>query len=147
MVVDENATRLQRLDDLGKTVDALQRVIIQAEDELGLFQRVAGTQFVLGIDYQFPHAGYKFQRLGRHVGSDDNGILAQAAQHVAQRQRRAQGITVGRLVARDDYALHAVDKGTQPFYSMFVNNWTDHCLKIALIGKDNTFSPQEPSFA
>jgi hypothetical protein len=45
---------------------------------------------------------------------------------MAQRQRRAQRIAVGRLVAGDGNALHTVDHGAQAFYGFLVYDGTYH---------------------
>ena len=131
MVVDEHTLHLEGFNDVGQTVDSLERVVVKTEDELRLAQHLARPRLVLGEHHQLAHAGDKIQRLGCHVGSYHNGILAQAAQHMAQSQRRAQGIAVGRLVASDGDAAHAINHGAQSLYRVLIyyrsdHNWSNH---------------------
>ena len=71
---------------------------------------MAGSQFLLGENDDIAHARHKFQGFGGHVRRDDDGFFTQAPQHMAQRQRRAECVTVGRLMARDSNALHVIDE-------------------------------------
>jgi hypothetical protein len=128
MVIDENTLNLKRLYKLAQPINAMQRVEIQAKEELRVIQNLSGALVVLGKHNQITHAWDKLQGLGSHVGRDHDGFFAQASEHVAQGQRRAQGVTVGRLVARDGYALNAIDKHTQLLYRMLSYNVLYHCF-------------------
>ena len=128
-MIDEHTTHLKGLNDFGKPVNALQGIEVKTEKELRIVQHTSGTQLMLGENNQFTQARDELQGLGCHIGSDDHGIFPQAAQHMAQSQGRAQSIAVGRLVARDNNALHAVDKGSQPIDGMFINYCPDHRFK------------------
>ena len=122
VMVDEHPLSLERLDDFAQSVNALEGVEIQAKDELRLIQDKPCPGFLPGEHDKFPYTWNELQRLGSHIGRDHDSIFAQSPKDMAQRQGRAQGIPVGRLVAGDGDALHAIDKGTQAFDGRLVYN-------------------------
>jgi hypothetical protein len=83
---------------------------------------------MLGKHSNVSHSRDELEGLGHHVGCNNRCILSHAPQDMAQCQRGTQGITVGRLVARDSNAVHSVDEFTQLIDDILVNDRTNHKL-------------------
>ena len=95
MLIDEAAL---------EAVDAGARQVAALHDDDGVARIVHALGDVMSVD-----AGNSCERRRRRVAADDAHVLAQLAQRVGHRQRRADGVAVGPRVRRDDEPLPLAD--------------------------------------
>ena len=125
-MVNQYAWRIAHLYHFAQFVDALERVEVEAEYEIGIANQKAASQLSHGIDHHITNGRDKLQCARHLVGHNHISIFAHIAEHSAQSQSAAKGIAVGRKMAGDNNMTRRFEQLAQLLYHSAIYNRLNH---------------------
>ena len=126
VMVDEHLLGFGERYRLLQAVDAVERIEVETENELGLGYQFFGKLGIARIDDNLFRTLQKKQVPRQQIGNDHVHLLAQPIEKMIQPQRSSYGIAIGRNVASNDDLFFLLYQFAYLLYFFFRNYFVNH---------------------